>query len=201
MFAFLKGELVVIMPTNVVVEANGIGYLIYIPANLFGKLPQTGNKVLLHTSYIVREQSHTLYGFLSVQERDLFETLMGVTGIGPKTALSVIGHLNAQDLHRAISNNDIATISKVPGIGKKTAERLIIELRDKIKDYVSADTSDLALTMLKDPRADKIRDAMSTLVNLGYNQNTAQNAIKKTLKDLPEDIDLASLITGSLKNI
>lgn len=200
MFAFIKGQLVHSSPLNVIVETNGIGYKIFIPANAFSKLPQLGEGVFLHISYVVRELSQTLYGFLSAQERDIFDLLMGVTGIGPKLALSLIGHLMLHDLRKAISNGEIAVISKVPGIGKKTAERLIIELRDKLPMNISNDPSEHAIPVV-DPKSQKIQDAMSALINLGYNQITAQKAIKKTLNDYPEEIDLAALITYSLKNV
>lgn len=202
MFAYIKGELTHTSPISVIVETIGIGYLIYIPANVFGKLPQIGQPILLHTSYVVRELSQTLYGFLSVTERDCFEELMGVTGIGPKIALSVIGHLSLHDLQRAIQSHDITAITKVPGIGKKTAERLIIELRDKLSHLLpKIDHADRTISSPIDPKAQKICDAMGALINLGYNQMTAQKAIKKSLKDLPEEVDLATLITISLKNV
>lgn len=201
MFAFIRGELVTASPISVVIETAGVGYLVYIPANVFGKLPQAGSQVLLHTSHIVREQSQALYGFLVQRERDLFETLLGVSGIGPKLALSIIGHLSSSDLQRAIGNRDITAICKVPGIGKKTAERLIIELRDKIAAMLPPDPSEHALQLPHDPKAQTLKDAMSALINLGYNQITAQKALKKSLQDLPENIDLAALITHSLKHI
>jgi Holliday junction DNA helicase RuvA len=136
-----------------------------------------------------------------MQERDLFDSLLGVTGIGPKLALSLIGHLPVHDLHLAISIGDIPTITKVPGIGKKTAERLIIEMRDKLPDLMPTDLSDLAVQMPSDPNARKISDAMSALINLGYNQITAQKAIKKTLSEKNDTIQLAELITYALKNV
>lgn len=200
MYAFIKGELISSTASHAVIETGGVGYLIYIPASVFAKLPQAGTQVLLHTSYVVRELSQTLYGFISVQERDLFETLMDVSGIGPKIALSVIGHLNMHDLHVAVSNADIPMICKVPGIGKKTAERLIIELRDKLPKMDVLSPSELAIQM-NDPQGLKIRDAMGALINLGYNHMTAQKAIKKTLRDFPDEIDLPTLITHSLKNV
>lgn len=201
MFAFIKGELVHVSPTNVVLEVHGIGYRLNIPTNVFGKLPQLGNTVLLHTSYVVRELSQTLYGFLISQELELFEELMGVTGIGPKLALSIIGHLTIQDLQRAINAHDIVAISRVPGVGKKTAERLIIELRDKLTHLLPPDPLDHSISIPSDPKAGKVRDAMGALINLGYNQITAQKAVKKSLNDLPEEIDLAALITYALKNV
>ncbi len=201
MIAYIKGILVQSTPLYVVIETGGIGYKIFIPANLFTKLPQIHAETILHTSFVIRELSQTLYGFLTMQDRDLFEALMGVTGIGPKSAISIIGHLTGYELHQAITNHDIATISKVPGIGKKTAERLIIEMRDKISALVSMDPSEFALRPSSDPKAQKISDAMSALVHLGYNQMAAQKAIKKTLKEAPESIDLSNLITAALKNI
>lgn len=201
MIAYIRGLLVQSTPLYVVIETGGMGYKIFTPASLYSKLPQLQEMVILHTSFVIRELSQTLYGFLSLQERDLFEALMGVTGIGPKSALSIIGHLPAQDLHHAISNHDIARISKVPGIGKKTAERLIIEMRDKISSIVSIDPSEYALHTTSDPQAQKISDAMSALIHLGYNQITAQKAIKKTLKEIPESVDLSELITYALKNL
>lgn len=201
MFAFIRGILISSMPSSAILETHGIGYQIYIPTNVFSRLPQIGTELTLHTSYIVRELSHTLYGFLSIQERDLFEVLMSVSGIGPKIALNIIGHLEIHDLHRAINNHDIMTLSKVPGIGKKTAERMIIELRDKLNALLPPTPSELGVTFSVDPKAQTLRDAMSALINLGYNQMTAQKAIKKTLKEAPEEIDLATLITNSLKNV
>lgn len=201
MFVHIRGQLILASPSHAIVDVGGIGYKICISASAFGKLPQMGNEVFLHLSFVVRELSHTLYGFLSLQERDTFELLLGVTGIGPKIALSLIGHLSPHDLQKAVSNSDIFGICKVPGIGKKTAERLIIELRDKLASTLPRDPSDLATAHLSDPNAQKVRDAMSALINLGYNQVTAQKAIKKTLSDLPEEADLASLITGALKNV
>src|SRR5262245_6973197 len=108
MFAFIKGELIQMSATYVVIETHGIGYQICIPVNVFSQLPQLGSTLLLYTSYVVRELSQTLYGFLSIQERDLYEILMSVSGIGPKLALSLIGHLPLHELQRAISQREIA---------------------------------------------------------------------------------------------
>lgn len=200
MFAYIKGKLIEATPSNAIIESHGIGYRIYIPANLFSKLPQINEEALLYTSYVVRELSQTLYGFLSNQERDLFDLLMTVSGIGPKLALSVIGHINFTELQKAISNHDVSAISKVPGIGKKTAEKLIIELRDKISQFLPT-MANYSLNISDDPRGQMIRDAMNALVNLGYNQGTAQKAIKKSLEDESENMQLTTLITAALKHI
>lgn len=200
MFAYIKGTLAFSSSTWAVIEAGGVGYKIFIPASTASRLPQMGSEILLHTSFIVRELAQTLYGFLAIHERDFFETLMGVTGIGPKLALSLVGHMPLSELQQAIVNGDIPTICRVPGIGKKNAERLLIELRDKIPTCALS-PNDLMVHSQSDPRSQKISDAMSALINLGYNQITAQKAIKKTLKDSTEGIDLATLITDALKNL
>lgn len=201
MYAYIKGKLTHSTPTSVTVETHGVGYQIHIPASLYGLLPALDNDVLLYTSFVVREQSQALYGFLSAQERDLFEELLGISGIGPKTSLSLIGHLPAQALCTAIAGNDIASICKVPGIGKKTAERLVIDMRDKLSALGGMHSGDFAIVMKNDPREQAIRDAMSALINLGYNQVSAQKALKKTLQDAPDTHDLAQLITLSLKHV
>jgi len=203
MYAYIKGILIEATISNVILEANGIGYKIHTPVNLLSQLPQIEENILLHTSFVIRENSQTLYGFLSSQGRDLFESLQGVTGIGPKVALCIIGHISSKNLSLAITQGDIVAISKVPGIGKKTAERLIIEMRDKVNTlFPSQDFSEYATQVKLDPKNQAINDAMSALINLGYNQLTAQKAMKKTLRDLDDvNVDLGLLITTALQNI
>lgn len=200
MFAYIKGILAHASPSNVVIEAGGVGYKIFIPASMFSRLPHLGTELSLHTSFVVREQAQTLYGFLTTHERDFFEALMGVTGIGPKIALALIGHMPLNELQQAISMEDTATLCRVPGIGKKGAERLIIEMRDKVAIHAH-NPGDFAIHSHCDPRAQTVNDAMSALINLGYTQATAQKAIKKTLKDIPEGIDVSALIATALKHV
>lgn len=199
MFAFIKGNLAGSNPIYVTVEAGGIGYKIFIPVHFFAQLPQLGEPLLLYTSFVVRELSHTLYGFSTHEEKDLFELLTTVTGIGPKLALSLIGHLPYRELQKAIRNQEVAVLCKIPGIGKKTAERLCMELRDKLTDQVADGPTPTAV--LGSSQAQKISDAMSALINLGYNQMTAQKAIKTTLKEIDENSDLALIITHALQNV
>lgn len=201
MYSFLTGKLYHASPQDIVLDVAGVGYHIFIPASLFGLLPALNEIIRIHTSLIIRENCHSLYGFLTPQDRNLFEALLNVTGIGPKTALSLIGHLSVRELQHAILNHEVAIISKVPGIGKKTAERLIIDLRDKIQTLVQVDPAEFAINQKISPETQVINDAMSALINLGYNQNIAQKAIKKSLSDSNESIDLATLITTALKNI
>lgn len=199
MFAFIRGILVSATPLHCILDANGIGYKLFTPASILGQLPAIGKEVLLHTSFIVREQSQALYGFLAFQERDLFELLLGATGVGPKMALSIIGHLSIRDLHAAIAGGNCVVLCKIPGIGKKTAERLIVEMRDKLKAIAPPDPSNLGIPISGHQQA--ISDAMSALIHLGYTQAVAQKAIQKGVDDLPENADLATLITTALKHI
>lgn len=201
MYAYIKGRLTYSSPSQAILETAGVGYQIFIPANLFTRLPQIGEETLLYTSFIVRELSQTLYGFSEALERDFFEALLNVSGIGPKTALSLIGHMSLSDLQQAISDGNIPQIVRVPGIGKKTAERLVIELRDKMAAFVPSTTSPMNMHSAAGPHGQKISDAMNALVHLGYNQMIAQKAIKKSLSDLPEGINLADLITHALKHV
>lgn len=201
MIAYIKGILAQSGLSSVIVEAHGMGYRIIIPTNSLEKLPSEGKEVFFHTSFIVREQSQTLYGFVTASERELFEALLNVSGIGPKLAMALIGHLSVYELQRAINGADIFTLSKVPGIGKRTAERLIVELRDKLPALFPRDIND-SQEEASDGRSLKlIRDALSALINLGYTQAMAKKAIQDSLKDLPEEADLPSLITAALKNI
>ena len=202
MYAYIKGLLVEASLTSVIVETNGIGYKIYTPVHLLSNLPKGLEHVHLHTSFVIRENSQTLYGFLSANERDLFEALQGVTGIGPKLALCIIGHITAKNLKVAISHHDIVAISKIPGIGKKTAERLIIEMKDKLETLFPDQEFSEYRTNFTSESNSQVNDAMSALINLGYNQMTAQKAIKKTLKELPdENIELGALIAKALQYI
>lgn len=200
MFSYFKGILVSSSPTQALVEVQGIGYSISIPCTVIGKLPQIGNPIQLFTSFVVREFAHSLYGFLSTDERDLFEVLLNVTGIGPKLALSLIGHLSPSDLQAAITQQNLPLLCKVPGVGKKTAERLLIELRDKVQQFASSDHSSAAPAG-NENFSGPIQDAMMALISLGYNQAVAKKAITQSLKELPDEVDLATLITTSLKRV
>lgn len=199
MYAFVSGTLNHITPTHIVVETYGVGYMIYIPPHVYETLPRIGEKITIHTSYVVREQSQTLYGFNTPSDRDCFEILMGVTGVGPKMALSLIGHLPPPKLQESIRNQDIPRICKVPGVGKKTAQRLLIELQDKLNLETLSNPSEWAIKLKTENQT--IKDAMSALINLGYNQSIAEKVLKKTLEAGGEKMDLPTLITAALKQV
>jgi len=192
MYEAIRGTLKEKEPLKAIVETGGISYRLAIPISTYTQLPAPETAVHLYLSHIVREDAHTLYAFLVKEERDLFETLIGLSGIGPKTAAAIIGHIELSAFQRAIGAADIRILSKIPGIGKKTAERLVIEMRDKVKGK----GKDL-------PRiqgGDLTSDAVSALLNLGYNPLEAQKAVQAILQEKKE-IDLGSLITFALQKI
>lgn len=192
MFAYVKGKLEVVEATCVIVDVQGIGYSIFIPCRMLSELPEVGQMIRLHTAFVVREFSQALYGFLDIQERNLFEVLINVSGIGPKLALSLIGHLTFAELQSAIALKDLKSLCLVPGVGKKTAERLVVELKDKLSQMVTVTEGVKALSM-------STHDAVLALMNLGYSQSVAQKAIKQSLEELPSNVDLGVLITTALK--
>jgi Holliday junction DNA helicase RuvA len=190
MLDYIKGMLVSATPMKAVVEVNGLGYALHIALSTYSKLPQQGQEALFFISTVIREDSHKLYGFLSASERDLFERLNEISGIGPKTSLALLGHLDPAELQMAIAAANVSLISKAPGIGKKTAERLIIEMRDKV--LLPAATSQ--------PSGISV-DAIAALIHLGYNPLQAQKAVKSALQNSSKEPSLSELITLSLKTI
>src|SRR5882672_8636371 len=133
MITFLHGKLVEALPTQVIVSVNGIGYEVLIPLSSFDKLPQPGQEIRLLTHLAVREDAHTLYGFITAAERELFRLLINtVSGIGPKIALNILSGVNANAFRAAVTSGDVKSLSQISGVGKKTAERIVVELRDRI---------------------------------------------------------------------
>jgi Holliday junction DNA helicase RuvA len=200
MYEYIKGTLIEATVSKAIVEVQGLAYGLLVPFNHFSKLPTSGSTIIFYLSLVVREDSQRLYGFLTRQERDLFENLLEVSGIGPKTALCLIGHMETRDLQTAISQGDVRLICKIPSIGKKTAERLIVEMRDKMKkdmDKSSAPHTLQGFEKEKEPAA----DAISALINLGYNSVQAHKAIKTALSKVQGEPELAKLITTALRCI
>lgn len=198
MFESIKGILKEKEPLKAIVEANGIGYRLSIPLNTYSCLPMMDSPVLLYLSQVIREDAHTLYAFLHKEERDLFETLITLSGIGPKTAIAIIGHMDINAFHHAVMSSDIRILSKIPGIGKKTAERLVIEMRDKFKNFHKKDKGPVTSLSSVDSL---IADAINALINLGYNPLEAQKAIQSARQETKENPDLGTLITMALKKI
>ncbi|OGN63477.1 MAG: Holliday junction DNA helicase RuvA [Chlamydiae bacterium RIFCSPHIGHO2_12_FULL_49_9] len=196
MYESIKGILKEKQLLKAVVEAGGIGYRLSIPLSTYTKLPSHEAPVLLYLSHVVREDAHTLYAFLDKEERDLFETLITLSGIGPKTAATIIGHIEMSAFQRAVAASDTRLLSKIPGIGKKTAERLVIEMRDKFKHPKQAKSSPLSTS-----GDGLIGDAISALLNLGYNPMSAQKAVQAALEEKKDETDLGRLISAALKKV
>ncbi len=198
MFESIKGILKEKEPLKAIVETGGIGYRLSIPLNTYARLPSLDTSVHLHLSQVVREDAHTLYAFMAKEERDLFETLITLSGIGPKTALAIIGHMDINALHHAVVSADIRILSKIPGIGKKTAERLVIEMRDKFKNMHKKEKG---MPMAVSSSDTLLADAVNALMNLGYHPMEAQKAVQTARKEEPGEIDLGTLITLALRKI
>lgn len=196
MLEYIKGTLVESSLQKVTIEIQGLGYRLFIPFNNYAKLPQVGSLVTIFVSTVIREDAHKRYGFIDREQRDLFESLIEISGIGPKTALALLGHMEISDLQCAISQGKSELICKIPGIGKKTSERLIIEMRDKMKkieEKTGGAVSSREQTLLS--------DAISAMINLGYNAAQAQKATKAALEKSKPHPDLAQLITHALRLI
>jgi holliday junction DNA helicase RuvA len=191
MYEHIKGTLVKTTPLYAVLEAHGVGYKIWVPVN--NSLNEIGKETLLYTYLVVKEDSHSLYGFEKEEQRELFEQFLSISGIGPKTALLLVGHLDPAHFFHAIAQGDVRLLCKVPGIGKKTAERLIVEMKDKCKGFSTAVFS----LNKKDPSA--INDAVSALIHLGYTPIRAQQSIKSALDKAGKELNASELITQALK--
>ena len=200
MLDYLKGVLAFASPTCVTVEVSNLGRRLFIPLSTYTQLPPLGDPILLYVSVLIRENSHRNYGFIARETRDLFEKLSDISGIGPKTSLALIGHLDTSALHCAIASADTLTLAKVPGIGKKTAERLIIELRDTLPIAAKTSQEKGAYSGELTPKEARHQDAIYALVRLGYSHMQAQQIIKKTLHQSSKaDESLSELLKAALK--
>lgn len=195
MIAYVKGKFTSVDPTYVVVEAHGIGYEVKISLNTFGAI-KTLPEGTLHTHLHVKEDAHTLYGFLDADEKKIFQHLIAISGVGPGTAMMVLSSLTAAEVQSAIINGDVKTIQGVKGIGAKTAQRLILELKDKM---VKEDLLQRSDTIPLAPHNTVKNEALQALVTLGIPNNTALKSIDRVLRTHDQDIKLEDLIKLALK--
>jgi Holliday junction DNA helicase RuvA len=184
MIAHLRGRLFSKGPNQAVVECAGVGYDVNISVATFTELPAEGAEVALHVYTNVREDQIALFGFSDRQEKRLFERLIGVSGIGPKLAITVLSGISSERLVGAIRGNDLAMLTKIPGIGKKTAERVVLELKDKLDDLVGLQMAGGEVRVVHFGAAGE--DALSALINLGYARPAAQKAIETVVEKHPE---------------
>ena len=198
MITFLRGKLIEALPTQVTVDVNGVGYEVLIPLSSFDKLPQPGHEVKLLTQLIVREDAHTLYGFASAAERELFRLLINnVSGIGPKTALNILSGMNAVTFRGAVAKGDVKALSQISGVGKKTAERIVVELRDKIGAAGAWEASSAQRAL--SPADQKINDAVLALLALGFKQVDAHNTVRQAQSALGAQATVEDLVRAALR--
>ena len=199
MITSIQGTLTAATPLHAIVELNGFGYEVNIPVTTAEKLPATGSTVKLHTLVIYREDAQTLYGFASPAERDFFRLMIeNVTGVGPKMALTIMSKLSLPSLESAIRMGDIATLAKCPGIGKKTAERLVVEVKSKVGGSDASSVSASEAGAAAPAGASAHRDAVSALMALGYKAADADQAVRRAALTLGTQATTEALIKKSL---
>jgi Holliday junction DNA helicase RuvA len=183
--SYLQGTLRECFPEYIIVETMGFGFYILIPASFYFEMPLPGSKVTIYTYLQVRDDGLLLYGFRSFEERDFFKMLLGVTGIGPKVALSILGHLSPQQFSAAITTEDMLTLTGVPGIGNKTAKRLVYELKEKLDGYGKAD----AVSAGEEINPNVWRDVQQALISLGYSPGEVERAKKALIAEEAEGVE------------
>lgn len=199
MIAFLTGTILEKTPSTLIVEVHGIGYQIFIPLNTFYRLPEVKESVSLHIHTHVREDALQLYGFLSPLEKELFLLLLGISGVGPKVALGILSGMELTELVQALRDGNVDRLRAIPGVGPKTAGRLVLELREKVNA--------LSLAGLQTPvsagsESDKTKeDALSALVNLGYHRTEAKRTVDKIAEETTDSESVEGLIKKALKKL
>ena len=199
MIGQIEGTIIEKNPPEILVEVAGITYEILVPMSTLYQLPESGELVRLHTHFSVREDAQTLYGFFDAETKKMFRSLVRVNGVGPKMALGILSGMSVEDFVQAVRNNDSEAMVRMPGVGKKTAERLMIEMRDKMIEWGSDDNvgSDLS----SQTKSSFTKDAEIAMINLGYKPQQAARAIAQVLKVNPEINDSEELIRFSLKSM
>jgi len=201
MIGRLRGNILEKQPPLVLLEANGVGYEVHMPMACFYELPELGQEAIVFTHFVVREDAQLLYGFNDKQERALFRELIKVNGVGPKLALAILSGMSAQQFVSAVEREEITALVKLPGVGKKTAERLVVEMKDRIKGlngdlFNSSSEISLPSAAEKAPEADAEAEAVSALVALGYKPQEASRMVSKIAKP---GADCETLIRDALR--
>jgi holliday junction DNA helicase RuvA len=198
MISFLHGKLVDALPTQVTVDVHGVGYEVLIPLSSFDKLPAPGSEVRLLTHLAVREDAHVLYGFMTAAERELFRLLIHtVSGIGPKIALNVLSGMNPVAFRGAVAGGDVKALSQISGVGRKTAERIVVELKDKIGAAGAWEASSAERTTSANDQ--RVHDAVMALVALGFKQPDAHETIRAAQAMLGAQATVEELVRAGLK--
>jgi holliday junction DNA helicase RuvA len=181
----LKGILLEKKAPDLLLDVNGVGYELLAPMSTFYQLPPLGQGVVLFTHLVVREDAHQLFAFLEEQERALFRALIKVTGIGPKVALAILSGVPAEEFVRLVQTNDVTALTKIPGIGKKTAERLVLDMRDRLAAWQSAPSPGVPVVQKSAGSHHLSEDAETALISLGYKPQEAAKMVMRVLKDKP----------------
>jgi Holliday junction DNA helicase RuvA len=199
MITFLDGKLTTALPTQAIVDVNGVGYEVFIPLSSYDKLPAVGQPLRILTHLHVREDAQILYGFMTAAERDLFRLLVNnVSGIGPKLALAVLSGMSVNNFKTAVVNSDVAILSKISGLGKKTAERIVLELKDKVG--VAAAWEAASATHAPTPEQERVNEAVLALIALGYKQVEAHRVVRE-LQEKERDKSAEELVKLALKQM
>jgi Holliday junction DNA helicase RuvA len=193
MISYVRGVLDHKEPNRVVVDVNGLGYEVFIPLSTYQELPAAGDQVKLHTYHHVREDAVNLYGFFSSEEKEIFELVLSISGVGAKVALSILSAISVDEFRVAVAQGDMKTLTKIPGIGKKSAERMVLELRDKI-GKIRIDER-----MVKLLTAEPTNDAVAALLNLGASQSAAEYAVYRAERRLGKEAEIQDLVTEALR--
>ena len=194
MIGLIRGRLLAKQPPELLIDVNGVGYEVHVPMTTLYQLPKIGEAVILYTHFVVREDAQLLFGFSDVRERQMFRNLIKVNGVGPKMALAILSGIESNDFVRCVRDNDTATLVRLPGVGKKTAERLLIEMRDRLKDWEIDAGTFAAGTGAASANNDILLEAEAALIALGYKATDASRmvtAVKANVDTCEELIRLA----------
>lgn len=193
MISYVRGVLDYKEPNRVIVDVNGMGYEIFIPLSTYQKLPAVGDQVKLSTYHYVRDDTMHLYGFLSTEEKEIFELVLSISGVGTKVALSILSFISVNEFRRAVAQGDMKALTKIPGIGRKSAERMVLELKDKIGEI------HIDERMVKLLEVESTNDAVAALLSLGAGQSAAEYAVYRAERLLGAEAKMEDLITQALK--
>ena len=198
MIALISGKIAYKGISHVIVDVQGVGYRVFIPLTTFYELPEAGQIITLHIHTNVKQDAINLFGFYTVQERDLFQLMISVSGIGPKMSMNILSGISARELLSAISGGNVGKLINIPGVGKKMAERLILELKEKVVKKMMTEKATEA-GIQHDDGDIIMEDVLSALVNLGYKNNVAREALDKALRSSDEELGMDKLLKKTLK--
>jgi len=201
MIGRLTGVLLEKQAPDLVVDVHGVGYEVQVSMNTYFGLPAVGQHVLLHTHFVVREDAQQLFGFATLEERTLFRTLVKVTGVGPKMALAILSGMSAADFVRCVRGGDVTTLTRLPGVGKKTAERLVVEMKDRLAKWESADSASQGPAPVRGGDGAALEEAESALVALGFKPPEAARMVSSAHREAGSDtVTSELLIRAALKS-